>query len=51
VFGLKKCIRNKKFSTKAEKAWHRVFVTLIRYILDGLGKEEQLESTQTAAQN
>lgn len=26
-----------------EKAWHRMFVTLIKHVLDGLDKEEKLE--------
>lgn len=43
VFALKKCLPNKKMTPKMEKAWHRMFVTLIKHVLDGLDKEEKLE--------
>jgi hypothetical protein len=46
VFGLKKCLPPKKFTTKAEKAWHKIFILIVRPVIDGLNKEEQEEASK-----
>ena len=51
IYGLKKCLPNKKFTPKMEKAWHHVFISLIHFILAGLDNEEKNEKLETQSKS